>query len=99
MEDLEGKAMRMKGILMEGSHVPEGRLFGLPELPGKDCWVDMAGVVALTECKAKTITGWLNRGGPRQNPFPFPDKFLYRLYWKKSDVTEWIRRNDQNQTG
>jgi hypothetical protein len=72
--------------------VPAGRLFGLPELPGHDYWVDMAGATALTGIPPKTISSWLARGGPVRNPFPVPRRLLYRLYWRGTDITSWQAR-------
>ncbi len=72
--------------------VPAGRLFGLPELPDDDCWLDIAGAAALTGVPPKTITSWLNRGGPVTNPFPAPRRLLYRLFWPRPDITGWIAR-------
>ena len=54
--------------------VPVGRLYGLPELPGDGCWIDIAGAAALTGAPPRTITSWLARGGPFRNPFPVPQK-------------------------
>lgn len=75
-----------------GAAVPAGRLYGLPELPGGDCWVDMAGAAALTGVRPKTITSWLSRGGPVRNPFPIPRRLLYRLYWPRADIESWSGR-------
>ena len=73
-----------------GRPVPTGRLFGLPELPDNDYWVDIAGV------PPKTITSWLTRGGPRRNPFPGPRRHLYRLHWPRTEITSWQARNHAN---
>ena len=75
-----------------GEQVPAGRLFGLPELPDDDYWVDMAGAAALTGFPPKTITSWLARGSPVRNPFPVPERFLYRLYWRGNDIALWLTR-------
>jgi hypothetical protein len=64
----------------------------LPELAGDDYWLDMAGTTALTGIPPKTITGWLARGGPARNPFPVPDRFLYRLYWRGTEIESWQAR-------
>lgn len=72
--------------------VPTGRLYGLPELPDDDYWLDMAGAIALTGVRPKTITAWLARGGPVRNPFPVPQRLLYRLYWRGSDIAAWPAR-------
>ena len=78
--------------IRSGQPVPAGRLFGLPELPDDDCWLDIAGAAALTGVPPKTITSWLNRGGPPRNPFPVPSRLLYRLFWPRLDITSWITR-------
>ena len=72
--------------------VPAGRLYGLPELPDGDVWVDIAGVAALTGVPPKTITGWLVRGGPLRNPFPPADRIMYRLYWPRAEIESWRAR-------
>lgn len=78
--------------IRSGQPVPAGRLFGLPELPDDDCWLDIAGAAALTGVPPKTITSWLNRHGPARNPFPAPRRLLYRLFWPRLDITSWIAR-------
>lgn len=78
-----------------GRAVPAGKLYGLPELPEGNCWVDMAGVAALTGVPPKTITSWLTRGGPTRNPFPAPRRLLYRLYWPKGDIDTWKRKEQE----
>ncbi|MER6738560.1 helix-turn-helix transcriptional regulator [Streptomyces puniciscabiei] len=70
--------------------VPAGRLLGLPELDADDVWVDTAGAAALVRVNPKTITGWLARGGPKKRPFPSPHRLLYRLYWQRSEIEEWL---------
>src|ERR1022692_4752046 len=75
-----------------GAVIPAGRLYGLPELPGGCCWVDMAGAAALTGVPPKTITSWLARRGPLRNPFPAPARILYRLYWPRPDIESWRSR-------
>lgn len=69
--------------------VPEGKLFGLEELPDGDCWVDIAGASVLTGIKPTTITSWRTRGGPIRNPFPTPRRMLYRLYWPRQEILRW----------
>jgi hypothetical protein len=78
--------------IRSGQAVPAGRLFGLPELPGDDYWLDTAGATALTGIPPKTITSWLARGGPVRNPFPVSDRFLYRLYWRRAEIESWQAR-------
>lgn len=90
--ELAAHAAALAEVIRAGGSVPVGRLFGLPELPGDDCWIDMAGATALTGVPPKTITGWLTRGGPARNPFPIPQRFLYRLYWRGTEVASWQAR-------
>ena len=52
--------------------VPTGRLCGLPELPGNDYWVDIAGAAAITGIPPNTITSWLARGQAETQPLPRP---------------------------
>jgi len=82
-----------------GQPVPAGRLFGLPELAEDDCWLDIAGAAALTGVPPRTITSWLNRGGPARNPFPAPRRLLYRLFWPRPDITSWITRQHTARSG
>jgi hypothetical protein len=90
--ELAAHARALADDIRAGRAVPAGRLFGLPELPGDDYWLDMAGTTALTGIPPKTITGWLARGGPARNPFPVPDRFLYRLYWRGTEIEWWQAR-------
>ena len=90
--ELAAHASALAEAVRAGRTVPAGRLLGLPELPGDDYWVDMAGATALTGIPPKTITSWLARGGPVRNPFPVPQRFLYRLYWRGTDIASWQAR-------
>jgi hypothetical protein len=90
--ELAAHAGALAEALRAGQTVPAGRLLGLPELPGDDYWADMAGATALTGIPPKTITSWLARGGPVRNPFPVPQRFLYRLYWRGMDIASWQAR-------
>ena len=87
--ELQAHAAALGEAIRDGKAVPAGRLFGLPELPGDDYWLDMAGATAITGKPPKTITSWLARGGPVRNPFPVPRRLLYRLYWRGSEITSW----------
>jgi predicted DNA-binding transcriptional regulator AlpA len=95
---LAAHASELAEAVRTGSAVPMGRLYGLPELPDNDYWVDMAGVAALTGVRPKTITSWLTRGGPIRNPFPAPHRLLYRLYWPGSEIASW-RTKEQDRAG
>jgi hypothetical protein len=90
--ELAAHASALTEAVRAGRTVPKGRLFGLPELPGDDYWVDTAGATAITGIPPKTISGWLARGGPARNPFPVPQRLLYRLYWRETDITSWQAR-------
>jgi hypothetical protein len=87
--DLDELAAQLRAARAAGRTPPAGRLLGLPELPSEDVWVDIAGAAAVTGTPARTITGWLTRGGPKRGPFPAPHRFLYRLYWPLSVLEEW----------
>jgi hypothetical protein len=87
--ELAAHASALTEAIRAGKTVPAGRLLGLPELPGNDYWLDMAGATALTGIAPKTISSWLARGGPTRNPFPVPQRFLYRLYWRGTDIASW----------
>ena len=90
--ELAAHAAALAEAIRTGGVVPAGRLFGLPELPGDDYWLDIAGATALTGIPPKTVTSWLSRGGPVRNPFPVPQRFLYRLYWRGTEVASWQAR-------
>ncbi len=87
--ELATHATALIEAIRTGRAVPAGRLFGLPELPGDDYWLDMAGATAVTGIPPKTITSWLARGRPARNPFPPPQRLLYRLYWRGTEITSW----------
>lgn len=89
---LTAHASGLAKAVRTGSAVPMGRLYGLPELPDNDYWLDTAGAAALTGIPPKTITSWLTRGGPIRNPFPAPRRLLYRLYWRGSQIASWQAR-------
>ncbi len=91
--ELAGQRSALASAVSTGQPVPAGRLFGLPELPGNDCWVDIADASALTGVPPKTTTGWLTRRGPKRNPFPAPRRHLYRLHWTRSEITTWQAGN------
>lgn len=95
--ELAVRAKALGEAVLAGQAVPAGRLFGLPELPGSECWLDMAGATAVTGVPPKTITSWLARGGPARNPFPVPERFLYRLYWRETEITSWQGREKAGQ--
>jgi hypothetical protein len=90
--ELTTHASALAQAIRSGRAVPAGRLFGLPELPGDDYWLDMAGATAFTGIPPRTITSWLARGGPVRNPFPVPQRLLYRLYWRATEITSWRTR-------
>jgi len=90
--ELAAHSLALAEAIRLGSAVPMGRLYGLPELPEDDYWVDMAGADALTGVPPKTITSWLTRGGPIRNPFPAPHRLLYRLYWRGIEIASWRAR-------
>jgi hypothetical protein len=86
---LAAHLMALAEAVNTGRPVPTGRLFGLPELPDNDYWVDIAGAAAVTGVPPNTITSWLARGGPTRNPFPAPRRHLYRLYWPCTEISMW----------
>ena len=86
---LAAHLMALAEAVNTGRPVPTGRLFGLPELPDNDYWVDIAGAAAVTGVPPNTITSWLTRGGPTRNPFPAPRRHLYRLYWPCTEISMW----------
>jgi hypothetical protein len=86
--DLEAQAESIRVMMAAGRRPPAGQLLGLPELDG-DVWADIAGAAAITGAPPRTITGWLNRRGPKRCPFPEPRRSLYRLYWPVSVLQSW----------
>ncbi len=88
----------LRRALDSGATVPAGRLWGLPEPPDGDCWVDMAGAAALAGTEPKTITSWIARGGPKACPFPAGTRYLYRLHWSRSVIMDWVERYREAQS-
>lgn len=86
--DLAAQAESIRVMLAAGRRPPAGQLLGLPELDG-DVWADIAGAAVITGAPPRTITGWLNRRGPKRCPFPEPRRSLYRLYWPASVLQSW----------
>lgn len=86
--DLDAQVESIRAMLAAGQRPPAGQLLGLPELDG-DVWADIAGAAAITGAAPRTITGWLNRRGPKRCPFPEPRRSLYRLYWPESVLRTW----------
>lgn len=86
--DLEAQVESIRAMLGTGQRPPAGQLLGLPELDD-DVWADIAGAAAITGAPPRTITGWLNRRGPKRCPFPQPRRSLYRLYWPASVLQSW----------
>ena len=85
---LDTQVEYIRAMLATGQRPPAGQLLGLPELDG-DAWADIAGAAAITGAPPRTITGWLNRRGPKRCPFPEPRRSLYRLYWPVSVLQTW----------
>jgi hypothetical protein len=85
---LDAQLESIRTMLAAGQRAPAGQLLGLPELDD-DVWADMAGAVAITGIPSRTISGWLNRRGPKRCPFPEPRRSLYRLYWPVSVLQAW----------
>lgn len=79
---LDAQLEFIRTMLATGQRPPAGQLLGLPDLDG-DVWADIAGAAAITGAPPPTITGWLNRQGPKRCPFPEPRRSLYRLYWRQ----------------
>lgn len=86
---LDAQLESIRTMLAKGQWPPAGQLLGLPELEG-DVWADMAGAAAVTGVPSHTISGWLNRQGPKRCPFPEPRRSLYRLYWPVSVLQAWL---------
>ena len=85
---LDAQLESIRTMLAAGQRPPAGQLLGLPDLDG-DVWADIAGAAAITGAPPRTITGWLNRQGPKRCPFPEPRRSLYRLYWPVSVLQPW----------
>lgn len=85
---LDAQIASIRTMMAAGQRSPAGQLLGLPELDG-DVWADIAGAAAITGALPRTITGWLNRRGPKRCPFPEPRRSLYRLYWPVSVLQSW----------
>ena len=42
--------------------------------------------------QADLVTERAARGGPVRNPFPVPQRLLYRLYWRGAEIASWRAR-------
>jgi hypothetical protein len=69
-----------------------GRLWGLPELPDGELWVEINGAAAITGVAPRSITSHLAKGGPKRNPFPGPTRALSRLFWPLGVLRAWADR-------
>lgn len=96
--DLADRLTELRAARANGEQRPAGRLLGLPELPGGDVWVDIAGAAAIAGVQPRTITSWLSRQRPAWCPFPRPHRLLYRSYWPASTIEAWNHeaRKDRN---
>lgn len=82
----------LSAALAADEPIPAGRLLGLPELDDGDVWVDSAAAAVLLHVSPSTLTSWIARRGPKAQPLPQPTRVLYRLYWRRSDLTSWSAR-------
>jgi RNA polymerase sigma factor (sigma-70 family) len=87
--DLASRRDDLSRAVTDGS-LSAGPLLGLPALPPGDSWVDAAGLSMVVNVEPKTITSWLSRDRPPDNPFPRPMRLLYRNYWRLSDIVVWV---------
>lgn len=87
--DLADHAAALSAALARGESVPAGRLMGLPELPEGDVWCDIAGCVCAFGSTGPDNYRLAEPQGTENNPFPQPNRILYRLYWPSKAVREW----------
>jgi RNA polymerase sigma factor (sigma-70 family) len=88
----DGLASRRESLTkaVAGGSLSAGPLLGLPPLPAGDAWVDAAGLSMIINVEPKTVTSWLSRERPVDNPFPVPLRLLYRNYWRLNDIGAWV---------
>lgn len=87
--DLHRRQASLETLISTGKTPSAGRLFGLPELPNGDIWVDIAGATLVLGVQTGTLSSWLSRRGPKSCPLPRPRRILYRNYWPKSTLETW----------
>ncbi|ONF73962.1 hypothetical protein [Amycolatopsis keratiniphila] len=87
-------AERWKTISSGAAAPSGGGLWGLPELPDGEVWVDMAGASVIACLSPSTIRSYLTTGKPKRNPFPPARRYLYRLFWPLSEIRDWRAAED-----
>lgn len=56
-------------------------------------WIGTARVAKMLDVTQGTIRGWVNRNGPKDNPFPQPDHTdSGRNFWHKRTIQKWRAR-------
>ncbi len=89
LEQQSELAKKWAAVDSNGDAPTGGRLWGLPELPNGDLWVDIAGAAVIARTPPKSISSHLAKHGPRRNPFPAASRFMYRLFWPMSEIRAW----------
>jgi hypothetical protein len=63
----------------------------LPD-PGRD-WIGTARAAKMLDVAQSTIRGWVTRQGPKDNPFPQPERTdSGRNFWHKRTIRKWRAR-------
>lgn len=89
VESNEDRHARQVGELEAGT-LTGGLVWGLPELPDGDMWVDIFGVSALTGLTPVNIRGRLHRREKYRNVFPAPYNYFAMTWWPLSEIKEWL---------
>lgn len=87
--DLSRDDARALADLLQDAAEPEGHS---PRGP-IGSWIGTADAAKILDVVPSTIRGWLNRNGPKTNPFP-PADLVYggRSYWQRRTIDKWRAR-------
>ena len=69
---------------------------GRADNPQEGDWVGTAKVAKMLAVTQGTIRGWVNREGPKENPFPKPEHIdSGRNFWHKATISRWRARQQR----
>lgn len=89
-ETLDERHDRLSAAQAQGTDVPSGAIWGLPDPPAGDVWVDLIGASVITGQTVSGIRNRLNRSEKFRKPFPTPVKYLGILLWPKTIIDAWV---------
>lgn len=66
---------------------------GRADGPHSGDWISTARVAKMLDVTQSTIRGWVTRNGPKDNPFPQPDRSdSGRNFWDRATISKWRAR-------